>query len=183
MAVEIALIQRYILFLGHPVYATSVVLLALLSSGGAGSALAGRIVRGGRRAHLATLALTVALIALQVVLLPRLFAAWQDLGRPSRILLAVALLVPQGLVMGMQLPLGLRRVVDEGDEALTAWLWSTTGAASVLASVGTMVLAIWRGYDFCLWTGAAAYALCLVYAAAAPPPAADAPGSRGVTGG
>ncbi|HEY3355726.1 MAG TPA: hypothetical protein VGQ83_20915 [Polyangia bacterium] len=170
MLVEVALVQRTILFLGHPLYATAVVLCTLLCAGGLGSALAGRVAAAPwrRGAHLAALGALVAVVVAQAVLGPRLFAQWQELARPARIALAVAVLAPQGLLMGLQLPLGLRRVLDEGGEALVPWLWSVNGVASVLASVGAMVLAIWRGYGFCLGVGAACYAACLWLAAARP---------------
>ena len=62
LTLEIVLIQRFVLFLGFPTYALSVVLFALLLWTGAGSLLAGR-VRDARRALTVSLAAACALIA------------------------------------------------------------------------------------------------------------------------
>lgn len=176
MVIEVALIQRFILFLGHPIYATSVVLFALLLAGGCGSGLAGRFPSeaGRYRAHVVALALLGTVVVLTLGFGAHLLAACQDLGRPARIVLAVAMLLPPGLLMGMQLPFGLLRLGAQGGAPLVPWAWAVNGVCSVLGSVLAMVLAIWQGYAFCLGVGAVAYAVALLVVGAtagATPPA------------
>jgi hypothetical protein len=66
MFVEIPLLQRIALYLGHPSYSTTVVLGALLVGAGCGSALAGRIAEGRRR----TIAMVVpVMVAVLLILL------------------------------------------------------------------------------------------------------------------
>src|SRR4029078_9560207 len=47
MLIEIGLMQRFVLFLGHPVYSLSVILFTLLLGGGAGSAVSRRVGPSG----------------------------------------------------------------------------------------------------------------------------------------
>src|SRR5579859_4252520 len=80
--VEISLIQRFVLFLGHPTYALTVVVFLLLLSSGAGSVAARhRITNGGK--VLPLLGLIAAFIVGNVVLLPWLLSAAVGLDRKS----------------------------------------------------------------------------------------------------
>jgi hypothetical protein len=76
----------------------------------------------------------------------------------GRIAVAVALLSPLGVVMGMPFPLGMRRA-DELSQALSPWLWGINGAASVCASVLAVVIALSVGIGASYWVGMACYVL------------------------
>ncbi len=154
--VEISLIQRFVLFLGHPTYALTVVVFLLLLSSGAGSILARRWVSGS-----AGIRRTVGLIVLLVVgylfVLPRLLASavGQEFG--VKLLLSAALLVPLGLLMGMPFPTGLRLVKT------VEWAWALNAAASVLGSVMAMIIAIHFGLTVTLACAAVAYVLAALF--------------------
>ena len=60
---------------------------------------------------------------------------------PVRIGTAVLLLFPVGLLMGMAFPLGMKLAAARAQE-LTPWLWGLNGAASVLASVLSVCIAL-----------------------------------------
>jgi hypothetical protein len=156
ITVEIALIQRFVLFLGHPTYALTVVVFLLLLSSGAGSVAAGRWITGSRRLLL-VLGLITGLVLLHVFLLPRLLAAGVGLPFELKLLVSAAVLLPLGFLMGMPFPTGLR-CVDTVE-----WAWALNAAASVLGSVMAMVIAIHFGLTLTLLSAAAAYlvaALC-----------------------
>ncbi|HKQ97397.1 MAG TPA: hypothetical protein VJV75_05950 [Candidatus Polarisedimenticolia bacterium] len=163
MLVEICLLQRYVLFLGHPTYASSVVMFSLLLSAGLGSAWTAHLSTRHPTAGLTPmiLAVIILLIALQTWAVPRLLAAAMGWSIESRIVLAGALLAPLGLVMGMALPLGVHRLRQTGDEALLAYLWGINGVFSVLGSVLATIIAVWDGYSRGLLTGLAAYFVAL----------------------
>lgn len=157
MFIEISLMQRLIIFLGHPTYGLSVVLFALLLSGGAGSFLAGAIPhKAGSRLPSPQLVLLVMALVACGVSAPFVFKSFQGSTTPVRIGLALALLLPTGLFMGMAFPLGLRLAAARSN-ALTPWLWGVNGATSVCGSVLAVVIALAAGISTTFWTGVACY--------------------------
>ncbi len=150
--VEISLIQRFVLFLGHPTYALTVVVFLLLLSSGAGSvAMRGRISGPGR--ILLLLGAIVALIVLNVIALPWLLSAAVGLPFVIKLLISALVLAPLGFLMGMPFPTGLRLVKT------VEWAWALNAAASVLGSVMAMIIAIHFGLTITLASAAVAYAL------------------------
>jgi hypothetical protein len=150
--VEISLIQRFVLFLGHPTYALTVVVFLLLLSSGAGSIAARRFISGSMRL-LALLSGITAIIGLYLVLVPWLLAATVGFPFFFKLLLSGLILVPLGFLMGMPFPTGLR-LVDTVE-----WAWALNAAASVLGSVMAMVIAIHFGLTVTLACAAGSYLL------------------------
>jgi SAM-dependent methyltransferase len=157
MFLEIALIMRLSLYLGHPTATLSVVLLVLLVMSGLGSRVLGR---GGERAGTR---LRVALAALVGYALVFTFALggvlhatenWPAFGRS---LLVALTLAPLGFLLGAPFPSGLRAVADRATTRIP-WLWSVNSATSVLGSVFATLLALHVGVSATLATGAAFYA-------------------------
>ena len=169
--VEIAFIQRFVLFLGHPTYALTVVIFLLMLSSGAGSLFSRRWLP---RTELAWLPITLVIAALlvDVFLLPNWLEAWVGLGLYARIVVSAFLLAPLGFVMGMPFPTGLRALaacavagVPSGaslEDNAVEWAWAMNAAASVLGSVLAMVIAIEFGLNVTLACGVAAYLLALL---------------------
>ncbi len=153
LLVEIPLLQRFILVLGHPVHALTVVLFAMLVGSGAGSVLSERVPDGARPAILAAVAF---LIVVYVMLLPRLVGATLDLSFPARVAVSVIVLLPPAVLMGMPFPIGVRELGASRD-TMMAWVWGVNGATSVCASVLATLLAISFGYSTVLSIGAAVY--------------------------
>ncbi|NJL27169.1 MAG: hypothetical protein HC897_04410 [Thermoanaerobaculia bacterium] len=162
MLVEVAQMQRLIIFLGHPTYSLSVVLFSLLVAGGLGSWLSEKIgrddlARGGAWA-LATIVLVVGLAG---VLTPKLAHAFQDAETPVRIAIAAASIATIGLFMGMAFPLGLRAAAGQSP-GLTPWLWGLNGAASVCASVLAVAISLEGGITATSWVGTGCYLAALL---------------------
>ncbi len=162
MFVEISQLQRLSVFLGHPTYSLSVVLFALLLSGGLGSATTrsagGRgLIRQGR----IRLLLLLAALIMFGILTPAAIDRFQGSGTPIRILVAVGLLFPLGGFMGMAFPLGLK-MASNRPAPLTPWLWGINGATSVCASVLAIVIALAAGISASFWTGVFCYAVALL---------------------
>jgi hypothetical protein len=173
--VEIAFIQRFVLFLGHPTYALTVVIFLLMLSSGAGSLFSRRWLP---RTELAWMPITLVIVALlgDVLFLPGWLVAWVGYGFNTRLLISGVLLAPLGFLMGMPFPTGLRAVAGlpapefpsaelPADNAVE-WAWAMNAAASVLGSVLAMVIAIQFGLTATLACGAVAYAAALLLASA-----------------
>jgi hypothetical protein len=167
MFVEIAFIQKFILFLSHPLYAIAVVLFAFLLSAGLGSRASERLAALLPPRPPAAVWPVTAIVVLSMVyagLLPvtlPAFAAWPD---AARIALSVGLIFPLGFAMGMPFPLGLSAVAAAA-EPLVPWVWGINACASVVSAVLATLLAIHLGFTVVL---ALAVALYLVAAASFP---------------
>jgi hypothetical protein len=159
LCVEIPLLQQFILFLGHPAYATATVLFALLLFSGVGSLLSRRV---GLRLVLLLLPLLVAGYALG---LPALFAAALAVPLGGRLIVAVLALAPPGLLMGMPFPKGLA-LLERDAPGLVAWAWGVNGAVSVVASILAALLALSFGFSAVLAMGASCYVGAWVMAGA-----------------
>jgi hypothetical protein len=139
--VEIAAIQRFTLFLRHPLYAIGVVLAGFLVFAGLGSGWAAR--QGDRFAaalRLAVLAIAV-LATLYVLSLPQLFRALIGLPDMARIALSLMLIAPLAFAMGMPFPLALG-LLKQSEPDLVPWAWAVNGCASVLRAILATILAI-----------------------------------------
>ncbi len=157
IVVEVVLLQKCVLFLGHPAYALSVVLSTLLLFSGLGSLLSGRIPGHALpRALPKVILLVVALILTAVLLLSPLFYGSVHLEARWRVLITVLALAPLGLALGMPMPTGIRILAMRAPE-LIPWAWGVNGAASVLGSVGAIALAMVWGFDQALLVAAGLY--------------------------
>jgi len=158
LLVEIAQLQRLIIYLGHPTYALSVVLFSLLLSSGIGSLLSERLASPGNRASIAAaLASLLAVVVAAGLATPLLIDRFDGATMELRIALSAALLMPMGLTMGLPFPLGMK--VASQQDAPTTFLWGINGATSVCASVlGTAIALLW-GISIAFWAGAACYAV------------------------
>ena len=169
--IEVALIQKFVLFLGHPTYALTVVIFSLLVSSGIGSYASGRVIGTSAvrwRAVLGGIAILIVLLAVDVsVLLPKaitLPVSW-------KVVVSVALIFPAGFLMGMPFPTGLARL-EKWQSASVRWAWSLNAAASVLGSVAALVFAIYWGLVQTLLIGGVLYLAALAIVARDPAKAA-----------
>jgi len=159
---EMAFIQRFVLFLGHPTYALTVVIFMMLLASGAGSLMSRRWLSSPRRVWIPLVAVIV-LLAAYVFILPPLLRNLIGLPFALKVLVAGVVLIPLGLAMGMPFPTGLRALADAHQENNTIeWAWALNAASSVLGSVMAMLIAIQWGLGVTLACGAAAYLAALL---------------------
>ncbi len=167
--IEIAFMQRFALFLSHPLYAIAVVLCAFLLFAGLGSGYSARLaarrrVAGEGRKALSAIALAVAGIVavacLYLLLLPALFDWLIPLPQAAKVLISILLIAPLAFCMGMPFPLGLTQVSERAPE-LVPWAWGINGCASVLSAVLATLLAIHFGFTVVVALALALYALAV----------------------
>jgi predicted membrane-bound spermidine synthase len=163
IAIELALLQHLTLLLGHPIFTLSILLFALLASGGVGSARSGRY-------PLRPVCLGVGLLALiYALVLPRLVPGLLPLPLAGRVAVALALVAPLGFLMGMPFPRGLR-ATGRGPFPAPPFYWGLNGVFSVVGSLATMVVAVALGFTWAMVGGAACYVLAALAAGAFPRP-------------
>jgi hypothetical protein len=170
MLIEVALLQRFVLLLGHPVYSLTVTLFSLLLGTGLGSILSRRIGDGSLRRWAAIACGGVAIVAVvwgsALPWIVQTAIAW-PLG--LRIALAVALMTPAGMVMGVPLPAGVRLLAATQPQ-LVAWAWGMNGALSVLGAILAVFIAMNWGFSVTLLCGALIYAVAAALVKRLPAP-------------
>ncbi|MDH4020850.1 MAG: hypothetical protein OEU84_14745 [Xanthomonadales bacterium] len=145
MFIEIAFIQKFILFLHHPLYAISVVLCAFLVFAGLGSLLSARWHKWFTlpRVSVAIGGLSV----LYILFLPGLFENLVQIPGVFKIPLSILLIAPLAFLMGAPFPLGLD-VVSKSLPDWIPWAWGINGCASVVSAILATLLAIHIGFVF-----------------------------------
>jgi hypothetical protein len=165
--VEIAFIQRFVLFLGHPTYALTVVVFLMLLSSGIGSMLSRRWLARPETRRI-PLAIIMVVILAYVFLLPGILTSLVGLPFAAKLVISGVLLAPLGIAMGMPFPTGLHALSSRGSggggKHSIEWAWAMNAAASVLGSVLAMVIAIRFGLNVTLACGAVAYAVAMLTA-------------------
>jgi len=165
--IEVALIQKFVLFLGHPTYALTVVIFSMLVSSGLGSYFSRRILGDDHRRLYRALMLIAVLVALLAAVVTPVLAAGVGLPLPLKFVITVLLISPAGFVMGMPFPTGLKRL-EAWHKPSVRWAWSLNAAASVLGSVGALVCGIYLGLVETLLAGGLLYLAALIVVALTP---------------
>jgi hypothetical protein len=157
MALEMAFLQRFILFLAHPIYSAAAVIAGFLVFAGLGSLSVAR--RGPRPTSIGAAAGAVAGISLVYVLALDTWLAWnQGHGTAWRFAVALISIAPLAFAMGRLFPAGLHRVASRTPQ-IVPWLWAVNGCASVVAVAGAPLLAMAWGFRWLTVLAAACYAL------------------------
>jgi hypothetical protein len=158
ISVEIALLQKLTLLLGQPVFSLTVTLFSLLVFTGLGSLkLAPRFQPGSRAIWIVPVAI-VGYIALFNLVSGSVVNAAIAAALPWRIAVAVSMLAPLGLLLGVPFAYGLR-VCHAYDPQLIPWAWAINGCLSVVGSILTVVISMNFGFSIVLWSACVVYAL------------------------
>lgn len=155
LLMEIGFIQKFVLFLGHPLYAIALVLAAFLIFAGIGSYVSGSSKEG--RVLVPILAILV-VGACELLLLPHLFDSMASSSEVTRVVVCVALIASLAAPMGMLFPRALAWLGQHGDH-LIPWAWAINGCASVVGAVSATVIATHLGFNAVLIIALCVYAL------------------------
>ena len=159
--VEIAFIQKFILFLSHPLYSVAVVLSGFLIFAGIGSACSGklekRVQQNGHQSVAVVVAGIAAITLLYLLLLPALFQQLIGLADGIKVSLSFILIAPLAFCMGMPFPIGLNRLADSAPDFIP-WAWGINGFASVISASMATLLAIEFGFTVVLLLALGLYA-------------------------
>lgn len=161
--IEIAFIQKFILFLHHPIFAIAVVLAAFLIFAGMGSLWSKRFVNSEQYyqgVKLSILCIFIIGICYAYLLGP-IFSSLIALPVILKVILSVLLIAPLAFCMGMPFPLGLSRLGEFRPE-LVAWVWGVNGCASVLSAVLATLLALHSGFTFVILFALGLYVLAAI---------------------
>ncbi len=163
MLIETSLIQRYILFLGHPIYALSVVLFSMLIFSGIGSYFTNYF-----KAKLLSDYIIKIIILLIIVLviynfiIDIFFHTMIDLPHIYKIIIAVFTLAAPSILLGMPFPLAVKVLGNYKNESIIPWAWAVNGATSVLGSIFSFIFAMNAGFKITLFLAAFFY-ICAAF--------------------
>jgi spermidine synthase len=147
MLIEVAILQRFVLLLGHPVYSLTVTLFSLLLGTGIGAALSRRLTPETLRRSTAVAILVIVALGLLAIVTVAPYITWAiPFSRPVRIAIAVATLVPIGMVLGIPMPAGIRLLTSRAPQMLT-WAWGMNGALSVVGATLAIFIAMNWGFS------------------------------------
>jgi hypothetical protein len=141
MFVEIGIIQRVSLFLGHPVYGMAIGLFGIIVSAGIGSLISEALRLDSAPRLLGWSSVLSLFVILLTVWFPMLVQAFEGQPLLERVLVSLTAMVPSGILMGLGFPTGMR-LVNAIDSRPTPWFWAVNGSAGVLAAsvaVGTSI--------------------------------------------
>ncbi|KUO52669.1 MAG: hypothetical protein APF76_14355 [Desulfitibacter sp. BRH_c19] len=159
MLIEIPLIQVFILFLGNPILTFTLVIAAILTSGGLGSLLG---------AYLKKLPVTVpaAFIVIYTLFLTfalsNIFVYFQGGTLQFKVLLTILIILPLGLALGIPFPKGLIIMADRKNKDLIPLMWGVNGWTSVLGSILALIIAMMLGINWTLGIGALLYLIFII---------------------
>jgi hypothetical protein len=160
MLAEIALLQYFSVYLGHPIYSLGVCLFSLILASGLGSLTSDWLRLGTRGKLLAWGTIVVAYLVTMQRLLPSVFQSTTDRERLVRIGISLVAIMPLGFLLGFAFPTGMR-LVEAVDREPTPWFWGINGATGVLASVLGVMLSMSLGINATLLISAACYLLLI----------------------
>ena len=158
--IEVALIQRFVLFLGHPTYALTVIIFSMLIASGCGSYWSRRFVRLSEQRLTWVLLLVAALVAAVAAIaspLTEFGVGWPFWLKAALTLLLIA---PPAFLMGMPFPTALT-MLELRHKPSVRWAWALNAASSVLGSVSAIFFAIYLGLRDTLLIGGAMYLFAL----------------------
>jgi len=161
--IEIAFIQKFVLFLHHPLYATATVITGFLIFAGLGSLWSGKVAtKKLYRRNLKMAVIGIAILSVSYLLFfSMLPPALLSLSLVSKIILSILLIAPLAFLMGLPFPLALSSLGDN-NTSLIPWAWGINGCASVISAILATLLAIHAGFSTVIMLAVLLYGVALI---------------------
>ncbi len=160
--IEVTLLQRFVLLLEHPAYAASGVVAGLLIFSGIGSMIWEKVgVRYRSRLFIIGFSVIGISLLFHILFGGILIHKLLSLAIGWKIIVAVVMLGPLGIAMGIPLPAGIT-IAGKHSGSTVAWCWALNGAASVVASPLAVTLAMANGFNNVLLVGLICYGAAVV---------------------
>ncbi|KPJ88183.1 MAG: spermidine synthase [Gammaproteobacteria bacterium SG8_11] len=144
---EIVFLQKFMLFLHHPIYAATAILTGFLLFSGIGSALSARLLNKLQRKRIVIYAVTgISVVSLlYIAILPGIFNGFMQWSLLPKMIFSMLLIFPVALLMGMPFPVALSEL-NVTSQPLIPWAWAINGCASVVSAVLAALIAVQYGF-------------------------------------
>jgi hypothetical protein len=159
--IQVALIQKFVLLLGQPTYALTVIVFSMLVASGLGSFFSQKIAGNSDSRLMSVLGAVAVLVGVVSMSAGPFVAAAATWPIQVKIAAIVLFIAPPAFFMGMPFPTGLRRL-ERLHSPSVRWAWSLNAAASVLGSAGAIILAIYVGLRATMLIGGALYLIAML---------------------
>ena len=157
--IQVALIQKFVLFLGRPTYALWVIIFSMLVASGIGSFWSKRWITSLASWQATLCAITGLVVVLAFVVSP-VTTALVGLPLGVKILITVLGIAPVAFLMGMPFPAGLS-LLEKMHQESVRWAWALNASSSVLGSASAIFIAIYAGLKATLIAGGICYLVAL----------------------
>ncbi|MEM9803509.1 MAG: hypothetical protein AAGA20_24540, partial [Planctomycetota bacterium] len=148
VVIQVALLQKLVLLVGHPQHSLTVTLFTMLLATGAGAYLSRNAFGAGRpprRLWLVPIGVAV-VVALLSTFGADLTRGAATLAAPARFALAGAIVAPVGLLLGIPFAHGIA-AIEERRPALVPWAWAANASTTVVGSIVCVIVSINFGFD------------------------------------
>ena len=159
--IELALLQKFILFLGNPTMTFALLLFTILLSSGIGSLVSAKMIRLNTKNLIFVISGIMGIGLVYVLMLPPLIYAAISEPFALKAIMSIGLLFPIGFLMGIPLPTGMR-LLKSHIPTFIPWMWAINGGFSVLGAILTVILSIIYGGSYAMLLGISAYVIALV---------------------
>ncbi|NIO79377.1 MAG: hypothetical protein GTN68_02330 [Candidatus Aminicenantes bacterium] len=164
MTIELALFQRFTIYLGRPTLTLSILLFSLLLGTGLGSLCSGFFKNfSGRKLIVTSSVLISGLVILYLFLVPTILEQTITLNLIQRLCISSLFILVPGFLMGFPFPTGIRLLKENNLQDIIPWMWGLNGATSVMGAVLTIIIAISFGYFYVFILGGLSYLILSVF--------------------
>jgi hypothetical protein len=158
IAIEIALMQKLVLFLGHPLYSITVTLFSMLVFAGIGSMLSNRWFHSPTPWAWAVPVGLAVLLGLFILYSPAMVEAWIGWPTTARIIMSIVILAPISLLLGVPFAYGIR-LLNRFNPTIVPWAWAVNGSMTVIGSILAVILSMNLGFNAVMITAILIYFL------------------------
>ena len=164
MILEISLFQKFILYLGSPTIALSILLGSLLVGMGIGSFFGGRIYSNDFLKRLKSISgLIVITGSLTFFICPLILNELLVYGLALRAVASFALLLPFGFLLGIPFPTGIQMLKQSNLVKYIPWMYGVNGIFTVVGSVSAVILSMIFGFTLSFFAGLSMYLIIFIF--------------------
>ena len=157
MMVEIAMIQKFVLFWGHQTLALAYLLSLILLSTGIGSYVSG-IIRMSDAKLKSSLVLIIFLTGISFTLSGHLLNSYATASNVVKITLSAVLIFPVFFMMGFPFPTLLARIKQQSEGTrLFPWMIGINSISTMMGGCLAIMIAMLWGYSYVLFSGMLLY--------------------------
>ncbi|MFH1079542.1 MAG: spermidine synthase-like protein [Pseudomonadota bacterium] len=165
--VEMAMIQRFVLYFGNPIHAAAIVISTMLLASGMGSYASARFQVLRTRLFLVLAGIIVLLLFGSALLTP-LMLKTIGLSPVSKFLVSLCVLFPAAFLMGIPFPAGIHTLAEKSEGDIP-WAWGINGCFSVVSTALATIIAVETGFTAVMLCAALAYGCTLAAGSLNPP--------------
>ena len=162
MFVEMVFIQQFVLYLGHTVYASAIVIALMMIFSGAGSYFSSTWITDRKKMFYMALFIAVSLL-LAAFLIKPVLQFTMDVSFMGKLMIMILIVAPLAFLMGMPFPVGIS-LLSGKQQPLIPWAWGINGYFSVISTALATLISVELGFFWVIVMAAVAYGISAISA-------------------